>query len=92
MKYLKSRVYFIFMFKISWSSYLLIKLIPLKLKTWDIQVTVIGHKIEQFGLTLCILVESSTVIFRTSSFVILGVSGLLCRFYSIFMDNSVSKQ
>ena len=37
-----------------------------------------------FVLTHCILVGSSTVIFWTSTFVILGLSGLFCRFYSIF--------
>ena len=35
-------------------------------------------------LTHCILVDSSTIIFWTSPFVILGVSGLFCRFDSIF--------
>ena len=38
--------------------------------------------------THCILVDSSTVIWWTSPFVILGVSDLLCRFYSIFDGNS----
>ena len=36
------------------------------------------------GLTHCILVDSSTVKCWTSPFVILGVSGLFCSFYSIF--------
>ena len=35
-------------------------------------------------LTNCILVDSSTVICWTSPFVILGVLGLFCCFYSIF--------
>ena len=40
-----------------------------------------------------ILVDSSTVICWTSPFVILGVSGLFCRFYSIFDGKSCfSKQ
>ena len=43
-------------------------------------------------LTHCILVDSSTITCLTSPFVILGVSGLLCRFYSIFDGNPVSKQ
>ena len=34
-------------------------------------------------ITYCILVDSSTVICWTNPFVILGVSGLFCRFYSI---------
>ena len=38
------------------------------------------------------MVDSSTVVCLTSPFVILGVSGLLCRFYSILMENPVSKQ
>ena len=42
--------------------------------------------------THCILVDSSTVICWTSPFVILGVSGLFCHFYSILMENPVSKQ
>ena len=42
-------------------------------------------------LTYCILVDSSTVISWTSPFVILGVSGLFCHFYSIF-DGNVSIQ
>ena len=41
--------------------------------------------------THCILVDSSTVICLTSPFVILGVSGLLCHFYSFLMENPVSK-
>ena len=32
-----------------------------------------------------ILVDSSTVIYETSPFVILGVSGLFCSFHSIFL-------
>ena len=35
-------------------------------------------------LTHHLLVDSSTVICRTSPFAILGVSGLFCCFYSIF--------
>ena len=35
-------------------------------------------------LTLYILVDFSTVLFWMSPFVILGVSGLFCSFYSIF--------
>ena len=38
------------------------------------------------------MVDSSTLVCLTSQFVILGVSGLLCRFYSILMENPVSKQ
>ena len=34
----------------------------------------------------CLLMDSSTFIFWTSLFVILGVSGLFCRFYSILME------
>ena len=41
-------------------------------------------------LTRSILVDSSTVICWTSPLVILGVSGLFCRFQSIFMENSVN--
>ena len=33
--------------------------------------------------------DSSTVLFWTSPFVILGVSGLFCCFYSIFEANNV---
>ena len=43
-------------------------------------------------LTHCILVGSSTAIFWTSPFAILGVSGLFCRFHSIFDGNFFSKQ
>ena len=43
-------------------------------------------------LNHCILVDCSTVICWTSPFSILGVSGLFCRFYSVLMDDSVSKQ
>ena len=39
-------------------------------------------------LTHCIPVDSSTVIYWLSPFVILGVSGLFCRFYSIFDGKS----
>ena len=39
-------------------------------------------------LTNCILVDSSTVIFWTSPFVILGVSVLFCRFYPIFDEKT----
>ena len=41
-----------------------------------------NHRI---GFAHCILVESSTVICWTSSFVILGVPGLFCRCYYIFL-------
>ena len=37
-------------------------------------------------------VDSSTLIFWMSSFVILGVSGLFCRFYSISDRKYCSKQ
>ena len=40
------------------------------------------------SLTRCILVDSATVICWASPFVILGVSGLLCRFYSNFNERS----
>ena len=43
------------------------------------------------SLTHCIPVDSSTVICWMSPFVILGVSGLFCRFYSIF-DRKSCKQ
>ena len=33
-----------------------------------------------------ILIDSSPVVCRTSLFVILGVSGLFCRFYSFLME------
>ena len=36
-----------------------------------------------------VLVDSSVVIFWTSPFVILGVSGSFCRYYSIFEANNV---
>ena len=39
-----------------------------------------------------IQVDSSIIICWTSHYVILGVSGLLCRFYSIFDGNASSKQ
>ena len=42
------------------------------------------REIYPFALTHCILLDSSTVICWMSPFVILGVSGLLCHFYSIF--------
>ena len=42
--------------------------------------------------THCILVDSSAVIGWMSPFVILGVSCLFCHFYSILMENPVSKQ
>ena len=38
--------------------------------------------------THCILVDSSTDICRTSPFVILGVPGIICRFYSNFKGKS----
>ena len=41
-------------------------------------------------LSHCILVESSIVICWRSPFVVLGVLGLFCRFYSIFDENPVS--
>ena len=40
------------------------------------------------SLTHCILIESSTGICWTSSFVIFGVLGLFYRFYSIFDGKS----
>ena len=43
-------------------------------------------------LTHCIMLDSSTVTCWTSPFVILGVSGQFCRFYSIFDGKSFSKQ
>ena len=42
--------------------------------------------------THCKLVGTSTFICWTSPFVILGVSGILCRFYSIFVENPITKQ
>ena len=36
------------------------------------------------------MVDYSTVIYWTSLFVILGLSGLFCRFYYIFDENPVS--
>ena len=42
-------------------------------------------------LTNYIMVDYSTIICWVSSFVILGVSGLFCRFYSNFEENPVSK-
>ena len=42
------------------------------------------------SLTHCILVDSSTIICWTSPFVILGVSGLLCHFYSVFDESPVT--
>ena len=42
-------------------------------------------------LPILYLVDSSTGISWTSPFVILGVPGLFCRFYSIFDRNPVSK-
>ena len=39
-------------------------------------------------LTHCILVDSSTVICWMGPFIILGVSGLFCCFYSIFDGKS----
>ena len=55
-----------------------------------------GRKIKRCTHTLefsekvnpCILVDSSTVICWTSPIVILGVSGLFCRFYSSFDGKS----
>ena len=41
-------------------------------------------KVYSFILTHCILVHSSTVICWMRPFVIIGVSGLFSRFYSIF--------
>ena len=40
--------------------------------------------LEDLSFTHCILVDSSTVICWKSPFVILGVSGLFCRFYYNF--------
>ena len=45
-------------------------------------------RIKLFALTHCILVDTSSVICWMSPFVILGVSGLLCHFYSIFDGKS----
>ena len=48
-----------------------------------------AHLTFVFGaLTHCILVDASTVICWTSSFVILGVSGLFCSLCSIFDEKS----
>ena len=45
-----------------------------------------GAEMNKF--THCILVDSSTGVCWMSSFVILGVSGLICPFYSIFDPKS----
>ena len=42
----------------------------------------VGRKL--FPLTQCILVDYSTIVCWTSPFVILGVLGLFCHFYTIF--------
>ena len=44
-----------------------------------------------YTLTHCILVDSSTVVCWTSSFVIFGVSGLFCHFHKVFDGNSSSQ-
>ena len=41
-------------------------------------------------LTRCILIDSSTAICSTSPFVILGLSSLFCRFYSVFDGKSLA--
>ena len=46
-------------------------------------------KVYPVTLIHCILVDSSTVVFWTSLFVILGAWGLLCRFFSILSANTV---
>ena len=43
-------------------------------------------------LTISILLDSSTVLCWTSPFVIFGVSGVFCRFYSFLMENPISEQ
>ena len=43
-----------------------------------------SRPMQQILITYCILVDSSTVICWTSPFVILGVSGVFCHFYSSF--------
>ena len=45
-------------------------------------------KVYQFTLTHCILVDPFPVICWTSPFVILGMLGLFCHFYSIFDGRS----
>ena len=55
-------------------------------------VELLHLKVFPFTLTHCILVDSSTVILWMSLFVILGVLGPFCGFYSILMENPVSKQ
>ena len=45
-------------------------------------------KVYPYSFTYCILVDSSIVICWTNPFVISGVSGQLCRFYSIFDGKS----
>ena len=44
--------------------------------------------IKNINLTHCILVDSSTVVYWRSPFVILGVSDLFCYVYSIFDGKS----
>ena len=48
------------------------------------KIILLGDAIYIRCLTHCIFVDSSTVTCRTSPCVILEVSSLLCRFYSIF--------
>ena len=50
-----------------------------------------SYRLKNVSLTHCILVGSSTVIYWTSPYVILGVSDLLCRFRLFIMKNPVSK-
>ena len=53
---------------------------------------IIASLIIYIDLTYCILVDPADVICWKSPFFILGVSGLLCCFYSTSMENPVSKQ
>ena len=46
----------------------------------------------KFALTHCILVDSSSVIYWTSPFVILGVSGLFSCLYSVFVGKSCKQK
>ena len=52
------------------------------------QVSSIHLKLNGYTLTHCILIDSSTVICWTSPFAILGVSGLFCHFYTVFVGKS----
>ena len=47
------------------------------------------HVQSKNNLTHCIMVDSSTVIYWSSLFAILEVSGLFCRFNSIQLANNV---